>query len=399
MLKTFEKDDVKGKKVLLRLDLNVPLKEGRVLDQSRILAAIPTLKDLQSKGARIIILSHLGRPNPNQKTYQPDASLSLTPIKKALEDALEHAISFCEDTLGDEAKDAINTLKDGDILLLENVRFHGGDETNDPAFVKELARLGDVFINDAFAVSHRNHGSVAGLAKVLPAFAGPLMHSEIQHLTTLLSNKAVPKMAIIGGAKISSKIGLLKTLVQNFQTVAVGGGIANTFLKANGIKVGHSLVEDSHLETALLIQNLAKDHNCKLILPTDVRVTRDLSSSSEVITTSIKDIQSSESIFDVGPKTAEAITNAMERSKTVVWNGPLGLFEHQPFDRSSILVAQGMAHLTLNGRLQSIVGGGETVALMNKARVKNALTYISTGGGAFLEFIEGKDLPGIKALA
>ncbi len=397
-LPTYTGADVAHKRVILRVDLNAPFKGKIILDDNRLRAILPTLKDLIEKKARIILIAHRGRPNLEGTSFKSDLELSLKPLVKPLSNLLSHPIFFQENILGDEVKKEVNHLKDREILLLENLRFYEGEEKNDLNFSKALAELGEVFINDAFSVSHRAHGSVVGLAKLLPAFSGLLLNAEIKNLNGFFEKKSVPLMAIIGGAKISSKIGLLKKLVTMTDTVAVGGGIANTFLLAKGYDLGKSLAEPSEVQTAQNIIALAKEHDCTLILPTDVNVSKDLEPSSEVITTSVKDIHPSKSIFDIGPKTVKEICKAMVKSKTVIWNGPVGLFEHKPFDQASIQIAQTLAKFTKNGHLRSVAGGGETISVLKSAHVENDFTYLSTGGGAFLEYIEGRKLPGIQAL-
>lgn len=392
-LPLFSKADVHNKTVLLRIDLNIPLQEGSILSTNRLEAIIPTLKELIQYKAKIVLLSHLGRPQG-----KIDSSFSLDIIVKPLSNILEHPISFCPETIGDTPQQAINALKPGDILLLENLRFHAEEEKNTAQFAKDLAKLGDLYINDAFAVSHRKHASIVGITKHMPSFAGPLLKKEIQHLSPIFSSETSPTMAIVGGSKISTKLELLEGLIKKVKTLAIGGGIANTFLLAQGHKIGHSLCEKNQTATALRLIKMAKKEKCNLILPIDVQVSRDLSPNSEVNHVTLDDIQDSESIFDIGPHTTEAIENAIERCKTVIWNGPLGLFEHQPFDRSSLQIAQNIAHLTRHGRLNSIAGGGETIAVIKRACVMNQFSYLSTGGGAFLEYIEGHDLPGINAL-
>ncbi len=392
-LPRFSKADVHNKTVLMRVDLNVPLQNGSILSTNRFEAIIPTLKELINYQAKIVLLAHLGRPQG-----KPDPSLSLKTIVEPLSNILDHHISFCEETIGDKAQKAIKVLKPGDILLLENLRFQGGEEKNTAKFSKDLANLGEVYINDAFAVSHRAHASVVGITKHISSFAGPLLQKEMKHLAPIFSPETSPTMAIVGGSKISTKINLLEGLLKKVKTLAIGGGIANTFLLAQGYKIGHSLCEKNQVSTALRLIKMAEKENCNLILPLDVQVSRDLSPNSEVNHVALDDIQESESIFDVGPQTTESIESAIERCKTVIWNGPLGLFEHQPFDRSSLQIAQNIAHLTRHGRLNSIAGGGETIAVIKRACVAEQFTYLSTGGGAFLEYIESHNLPGINAL-
>ncbi len=392
-LPLFSLEDVQNKRVLVRVDFNVPVQNNNVTDITRLEAVLPTLKELVKDKAKIILLSHRGRPGG-----KIDPDLSLQSLVKALEDLMDQRVSFCSETIGKTAQSAVNALKPGDILLLENLRFYPGEESNDPDFVKALADLGEVYINDAFAVSHRAHGSVVGLPQLLPSFAGRLLEREINSLSSALSKEGQPVMAIIGGSKISTKIALLESLVTKVRTLVVGGGIANTFLLALKHNIGNSLCEKDQVSTALKIIKQAKKSKCNLIIPHDIRASRDLNASSEVFHIPLADLQISESIFDIGPKTAEVIGEALRHAKTVIWNGPVGLFEHQPFDRSSVQIAQDIARLTKERGLKSIAGGGETLAVINRAHVADGFSYLSTGGGAFLEYIQGIDLPGIKAL-
>lgn len=392
-LPLFSLEDVKNKRVLVRVDFNVPVQKNHVTDITRLTAMLPTLRELMRDKAKIILLSHRGRP---QGKIDPD--LSLHGVAEALEDILEHPVAFCSETIGTTAKEAVNKVKSGEILLLENLRFHPGEENNDPDFAKELADLGDVYINDGFAVSHRAHASVVGVPKLLPAFAGLLLDKEVRSLASALEPKAQPITAIIGGAKISTKIALLESLVTKVRNLVVGGGIANTFLLALKHDIGNSLCEKDQVPMAKQIIKQAKKSKCNLIIPHDVRASRDLNATSEVYHIPLAELQKSESIFDIGSKTAELVGDCLRHSRTVIWNGPVGLFEHQPFDRSSVQIAQDIARLTKERRLNSIAGGGETLAVINRAHVSDGFSYLSTGGGAFLEYIQGHELPGIKAL-
>lgn len=392
-LPLFSLKDVKNKRVLVRVDLNVPVQKNNVTDITRLTAVLPTLRELIKDKAKIILLSHRGRP---QGKIDPD--LSLHSVAEALEDILGQPVAFCSETIGKTAKEAVNKLKSGEILLLENLRFYPGEESNDPDFAKELADLGEVYINDGFAVSHRAHGSIVGLPKLLPSFAGHLLDKEVRSLASALEPKAQPITAIIGGAKISTKIALLESLVTKVRNLVVGGGIANTFLLALKYDIGNSLCEKDQVSMAKQIIKQAKKSKCNLIIPHDVRASRDLDARSEVYHIPLAELQKSESIFDIGSKTAELIGDCLQHSRTVIWNGPVGLFEHQPFDRSSVQIAQDIARLTKERRLNSIAGGGETLAVINRAHVSDGFSYLSTGGGAFLEYIQGHELPGVKAL-
>ncbi|MDP4840187.1 MAG: phosphoglycerate kinase [Alphaproteobacteria bacterium] len=392
-LPLFSLEDVKNKRVLVRVDFNVPVQKNHVTDITRLVAVLPTLRELIMAQAKIILLSHRGRPRG-----KIDLDLSLRGVADALKDILERPVAFCSEAVGKTAKEAVDKLKAGEILLLENLRFYPGEENNDPGFVKQLAELGEVYINDGFAVSHRAHGSVVGLPKHLPSFAGLLLDKEVRSLASALEPKAQPITAIIGGAKISTKIALLESLVTKVRNLVVGGGIANTFLLALKHDIGNSLCERDQVPMARKIIKQAEKSKCKLIIPHDIRASRDLNANSEVYHIPVADLQKSESIFDIGPKTAERVGECLQHSRTVIWNGPVGLFEHQPFDRSSVQIAQDIARLTKEGRLNSIAGGGETLAVINRAHVSDGFSYLSTGGGAFLEYIQGHELPGVKAL-
>lgn len=393
--KSYSKADVAKKRVLLRVDLNVPRRDGLILDDSRIQAIIPTIQDLIKKQAKVILLSHFGRPTGNPET---DKALSLNFLTPHLSELLQQDVKFHHDCIGDEAVELTRAMNPGDVILMENVRFHKGESVNNPAFTENLSALGDIYINDAFAVCHRAHASVKGISKSLPAFAGLNLKRELEALAHIADPKSKPIMGIVGGAKISTKIDVLRKLVQSCRFLALGGGIANTFLLAKGYELGNSLVEHDQIESAKSIIALAKTHNCKLILPRDARVARDLEPSSEMNVTSVKDIHPSESIFDIGPKTVQDICQDLDHAKTLIWNGPVGLFEHKPFDRSSLQIAQTAAHLTINGRLESIAGGGETLAVIKEARAKDAFSFLSTGGGAFLDYIQEKPMPGLDNL-
>ena len=402
-LSTYTKKDVENRVVLLRLDLNIPMKNDLVLDESRIHAALPTLKDLIKKKAKIIILSHFGRPKldsspDSSKDHSSISSLSLKPIASLLASNLDHDVTFCDACIGDTAQNAIGALKPSEILLLENLRFEAGETSNDSKFAKALAELGDVYINDAFAVSHRSHASITGIPKHLPSYAGLRLRDEIHMLSECMTVKSHPIMSIVGGSKISTKLDLLKNLIPHSRFLVVGGGIANTLLKAKGHSVGHSLVEEAFLDQAKELLSYAKTNRCELILPIDVRVSRDLDPQSEVHAVLVNDINPSESIFDLGPKTIEKICSSMEKAKTLIWNGPVGLFEHKPFDRGSNQIAQCAAYLSTHGRLKSLAGGGETVALIKSAHAGDDFSYLSTGGGAFLDFLTAGTLPGLTPL-
>lgn len=389
--------DVAGKRVVVRMDLNVPMINGRVTDTTRVMRLLPTLTELVKKKAKVIILSHLGRP---KGAYVPD--LTLAPLVDALSQAMGGVpVKFGVDCVGKEAEEAVAALKPGEVLLLENLRFHEGEEKNSPAFSKALAAHGDVYINDAFSCSHRAHASTVGITKHLPFAAGRLMEEELRNLQTHLSHPARPLTAIVGGSKVSTKIALLTNLVNKVDRLVIGGAMANTFLLAQGYKVGKSLVEQDHLKTALSILEAAKKKNgereaCEIILPIDV-VKR---STDEAGTTmsGIDKIHASESALDVGNRTLRLISDCLATSKTVIWNGPVGMFETRPYDISTLVIAREIAGLTAEKKLASIAGGGDTVAALALADMGKNFTYLSTAGGAFLEWMEGKTLPGVEAL-
>lgn len=381
-----------GKIVLVRVDFNVPIKNGTIEDLTRLETVIPTLLALRDKQARVILLSHRGRPKGKENKDQ-----SLEIIIPALSRLLEYPVKFCSTVVGPKAKEMCQTLKNGEVLLLENLRFHPGEESNDPTFVKELASLGDIYINDAFAVSHRAHASVEGITAYLPSYSGLLLESEIFHLSKSLASTVKPLMAIIGGAKISTKLGLLETLIQKVDFLALGGGISNTFLLAQGKEIGRSLCEIDQVPVAHRIQQKADQIGCQLLLPKDVVVAQDATGAGLRVT-SPDAILPSESIFDLGPQTENLIEKALKESRSVIWNGPLGFFEQPPFDQGSIHVASLVGRLTKQGHLSSLAGGGETVAVLKKAGIAPDFTYLSTGGGAFLEYLEGLPLPGLQAL-
>ncbi len=397
---TLDTIDVAHKRVLVRMDLNVPMTDGRVTDDTRVSRLLPTLRELLQKNAKIIILSHLGRPDGH---YVP--SLSLAPLVDALSSALAGVVvKFGVDCIGPEANSAVKALKSGEILLLENVRFHAGEEKNDATFAKKLAAHGDIYVNDAFSCSHRAHASVVGITRQLPCAAGRLMEEELRNLETLFENPKRPLTAIIGGAKVSSKLELLENLIHRVDTLIIGGAMANTFLLARGFAVGKSLVEPNLKETARRILEKARG-KCHIVLPMDVLHTLPSAIKASNVTVSgtvnVKDkaatIPAGEMIFDIGNQTLADIAQHLAKSKTVIWNGPLGIFEQKP-GFSTIWLAREIDRLTRDGTLKSIVGGGDTVAAINTAGFSQSYTYISTGGGAFLEWMEGKELPGVEVL-
>ncbi len=392
--KTLDDLDVKGRRVLLRADLNVPMKDGRVTDTTRIDRVAPTVAELAHKGARVVLMSHFGRPKGRRVP-----EMSLAPLVGPVSTALGgREVRFAEDCVGPVAFEIAETLGDGQVALLENLRFHAGEEANDPAFAQELAKLGDLYVNDAFSAAHRAHASVEALAHLLPAAAGRLMQAELEHLAKALESPARPVGAIVGGAKISTKLDLLGNLVERVDLLVIGGGMANTFLNALGAAVGRSLCEHDMAETARRIVEQAKTAGCDLVLPTDAQVAAALDAGAPNRTVSIKEVPAQEMILDVGPASAAHVAQRLGECRTLLWNGPLGCFEVPPFDAGTNAVARAAAEQTRAGRLLSVAGGGDTVAALVHAGVAEDFTYVSTAGGAFLEWLEGKTLPGVAAL-
>jgi phosphoglycerate kinase len=392
--KTLDDLNVKGKRVLVRADLNVPMKDGKVTDASRIERQAPTIEELSNKGARVIVLSHFNRPKGK---VVPE--MSLKPIAPALSKELGKPVAFASDCVGEAAKDAVAKLKDGDIVLLENTRFHKGEEANDPDFAKQVASLGDIFVNDAFSAAHRAHATTTGLAYLLPSAAGRSMQAELEHLDKALGNPQRPVMAVVGGAKVSTKLDLLQNLISKVDYLVIGGAMANTFFVAEGRQVGKSLAERDMVDTALAIVHKATETGCVLILPTDVVAAKAFKAHAEHRTVEIGHVHADEMILDVGPKSIAEFANRLKVTKTVVWNGPFGAFETVPFDKATVAAAKAVAAETKAGNLISVAGGGDTVAALNHAGGSADFTYISMAGGAFLEWLEGKTLPGVEALA
>ena len=385
--------DVKGKRVLVRVDLNVPVADGKVSDTTRIERVVPTIDELSKKGAKVILLAHFGRPKG-----APAAEFSLDPIAAAVEAIIGKPVAFAADCVGKEAADAVAKMTDGDILLLENTRFHKGEEKNDPAFAEQLAANGDLYVNDAFSAAHRAHASTEGLAHLLPAFAGRTMQAELEALEKGLGNPVKPVIAIVGGAKVSTKIDLLMNLVKKVDALVIGGGMANTFLAARGTDVGKSLCEHDLAGTAKQIMIEAAEAGCAIILPSDAVVAREFKAGAASETVAVDQVPADAMILDVGPKTVEAVNQWIDRAATLVWNGPLGAFEIAPFDAATVSAARHAASRTRAGKLVSVAGGGDTVAALNHAGVADDFTYVSTAGGAFLEWMEGKPLPGVEVL-
>jgi phosphoglycerate kinase len=385
--------DVKGKRVLVRVDLNVPVADGKVSDTTRIERVVPTIDELSGKGAKVILLAHFGRPKGG-----PAPEFSLDPIANAVEAIVGRPVAFAADCIGKEAADAVAKMKDGDVLLLENTRFHKGEEKNDPALTEQLAANGDLYVNDAFSAAHRAHCSTEGLAHLLPAFAGRTMQAELEALEKGLGNPKKPVIAIVGGAKVSTKIDLLMNLVKKVDALVIGGGMANTFLAARGAQVGKSLCEHDLAGTAKQIMIEAASAGCAIVLPSDGVVAREFKAGATNEVVPIDLVPADAMILDIGPRSIEYVVSVLARVKTLVWNGPFGAFELEPFDTGTIEVAETAAELTAAGELVSIAGGGDTVAALNAAGAADRMTYISTAGGAFLEWMEGKALPGVEVL-
>jgi phosphoglycerate kinase len=390
--RTLDDVDVKGKRVLLRVDLNVPMEAGEVTDTTRLDRVAPTITEIAGKGGKVILLAHFGRPKGR------DDKNSLKPVAAALAEVIKKPVAFADDCVGEAAAKAIAAMKDGDILCLENTRFHPEEEKNDPAFVAKLAELGDIWVNDAFSAAHRAHATTEGLGHKLPAYAGRTMQAELVALEKALEAPTKPVIAIVGGAKVSSKIDLLENLVTKVQALVIGGGMANTFLHAQGVKVGKSLCEKDLAETALRILNKAEAANCAIILPVDATVAYHFEANAPSFAYGLDAIPPDSMILDVGPRSIERIHAAIDDAATLVWNGPVGAFELTPFDKGTVEAAKHAAKRTKDGKLISVAGGGDTVAALNHAGVADDFTYISTAGGAFLEWMEGKPLPGVEVL-
>ncbi|MEP0509211.1 MULTISPECIES: phosphoglycerate kinase [Aurantimonas] len=391
--KTLDDADVTGKRVLLRVDLNVPIKDGEVGDRTRIERILPTIREIADKGGRVILLAHFGRPKG-----QPNPDMSLEPLAPVLSQMLGTPVGFADDCVGPVAAGIVAALKDGNVVLLENTRFHAGEETNDEDFASQLASLGDIFVNDAFSAAHRAHASTEGLARHLPSYAGRTMQAELEALEKGLGNPERPVVAVVGGAKVSTKIDLLSNLVTRVDALVIGGGMANTFLAAQGIDVGKSLCEHDLADTARSILNAAKSAGCEIVLPVDAVVAREFKAGAANETVAVDAVPADAMILDAGPKTVDLVSGWLDKAKTLVWNGPLGAFEIEPFDAATMAAARHAARRTKAGDLVSVAGGGDTVAALNQAGVADNFTYVSTAGGAFLEWMEGKPLPGVEVL-
>ena len=391
--KTLDDMDLAGRAVLTRVDINVPIEAGEVTDATRIERIAPTIRDILAKDGRPVLLAHFDRPKGK---VVPEMSLRVT--LPALEKALGRPVAFAEDCVGDVAARAVATLPAGGVLLLENTRFHKGEEANDPAFAAELAALGDVYCNDAFSAAHRAHASTEGLARLLPSCAGRLMQAELEALEKALGTPERPVVAVVGGAKVSTKLELLGNLIDRVDTLVIGGGMANTFLAAKGIDVGKSLCEHDLADTARAIMGKAEGAGCAILLPADVVVAREFKAGAAHEVVPADACPPDAMILDAGPWATAAITEVFASSRTLVWNGPLGAFEIAPFNAATDAAARRAAELTRAGRLLSVAGGGDTVAALNASGSAEAFTYVSTAGGAFLEWMEGKTLPGVAAL-
>lgn len=390
--KTLDQAEVKGKRVLVRADLNVPMRDGHISDMTRVERVAPTIQDIADRGGRVIVLSHFERPKGKRVP-----EMSLAPLAEALAEVLRRPVTFADDCIGPVAEDEVAALQDGDVLLLENTRFHKGEEENDPAFSAALAKLGDIYVNDAFSAAHRAHGSTEGVARHLPSYAGRLMQAELEALEAALSKPERPVMAIVGGSKVSTKLDLLGNLLGRVDVLVIVGAMANTFLAAQGFPVGRSLQEKDLHETARQILAQAAQGSVEILLPVDGTVAQEFKAH---VPTEILPVDAAHDgmALDVGPATADLIIARLQDMKTLVWNGPLGAFEIQPFDASTMKVAKAVADLTQEGKLRSVAGGGDTVSALRQAGVIDELSYVSSAGGAFLEWLEGKTLPGVAAL-
>lgn len=393
MFKTLDDVTVAGKRVLVRGDLNVPVRDGKVTDTTRIDRLLPTIRDLADKGARVVVLSHFGRPKG-----QVVAELSLAPVAEALSKALGRPVAFATDCIGDAAKTVVDGLGDGDVALLENLRFHAGEEANDKSFAESLAALGDIYVNDGFSVSHRAHASTEAIARLLPAVAGRNMQAELEALQVALGEPKRPVLAVVGGAKVSTKLAVLGNMIEKVDALVIGGGMANTFLHALGTDIGASLCEKDLADTARQIMAKADAAGCEIVLPSDVVIAAKLEAGAPCETVPVAAVRPDMMILDIGPDSAAALAARLAAIRTLLWNGPLGAFEFPPFDASTVTVARAAAEQSKAGSLVSVAGGGDTVAALRHAGVADDFTYVSTAGGAFLEWMEGKELPGVAAL-
>lgn len=391
--RTIDQLEAKGKRVLVRADLNVPMKDGAVTDTARIDQAATTIRDLVAKGAKVVVLSHFGRPDGKRVE-----AMSLKQIVPALSKAVGKPVAFADDCIGEAAEKAVGAMRDGDVLLLENTRFHAEEDKNEARFVASLAKLGDAYVNDAFSAAHRAHATTEGLAHRLAAYAGRGMQAELEALTRVLEKPQHPVVAIVGGAKVSSKLAVLENLITKVDALVIGGGMANTFLKAQGVAIGKSLHEPALLDKAREIMAAAKARGCAIVLPTDGVVAKEFKAMAACKTLPVSQTPDDGMILDIGSDSIALIASRLETAKTVVWNGPLGAFETPPFDNGTNAIARHVAMLTKVGQMVSVAGGGDTLAALAQAGAEDGFTYCSTAGGAFLEWLEGKELPGVKAL-
>jgi len=385
--------EIAGKRALVRVDLNVPMKDGKITDDTRIRAVAPTIRELSDKGAKVILLAHFGRPKG-----EVVADMSLAPVAPAVAAVIGRPVAFCADCIGEAAAGAVAAMQDGDVLLLENTRFHKDEEKNGADFTAALAANGDLYVNDAFSAAHRAHASTEGLARLLPAYAGRSMQAELEALGAALGAPKRPVLAVVGGAKVSSKIDLLENLVTRVDMLVIGGGMANTFLAAKGVNVGKSLCEHDLAPTALKIMAAAEKAGCEIVLPVDAVIAREFKAGAANETVSLDAIPADAMMLDVGAASIETVKAKIDGASTLVWNGPLGAFEIEPFDKATVAAARHAASRTKDGKLLSVAGGGDTVAALNHAGAAGDFSYVSTAGGAFLEWLEGKDLPGVTAL-
>ncbi|MBI1406385.1 MAG: phosphoglycerate kinase [Caulobacter sp.] len=391
--RSLETADLAGKRVLVRVDFNVPMDGGVITDDTRLRSALPTIHFLSTQGAKVVLLAHFDRPKGKRVP-----EMSLKPVVGPLSDLLEQPVAFADDCIGPEAAKVINGMEVGGVALLENIRFHPGEEKNDPAFAADLAKLGDLYVNDAFSAAHRAHASTEGVAKRLPAYPGLAMQRELEALDAALGTPKRPVLGIVGGSKVSTKLDLLNNLVTKLDRLAIGGGMANTFLAAQGVDVGASLCEHDLGETAREIMESAKTAGCELLLPVDVVTATEFKAGAPHKVQGLDAIGKADSILDAGPETTRRLLAAMDASATLIWNGPLGVFELPPFDAATVAAAKHAAALATAGKLIAVAGGGDTVSALNHAGVSAEMTFVSTAGGAFLEWMEGKELPGVKAL-
>jgi len=391
--RTLDGVELKDRRALVRVDFNVPMNDGAVTDDTRLVSALPTIERLRAAGAKVILLSHFDRPKG-----KPVPSMSLKPVVEPLSRLIGAPVAFAEDCVGETAEAAVAKLADGDVLLLQNLRFHPGEEENDPAFAAALAKDGDLFVNDAFSAAHRAHASTSAIAGLLPAYAGEAMRRELEALEAALETPTRPVLGVVGGSKVSSKLDLLRNLILKLDALAIGGGMANTFLFAQGWDVGSSYCEKELADTARGVMAFALEHNCELLLPVDIVVAERAAPGASARVRALGELDDGERILDAGPETVSRLEAAMDRAKTLIWNGPLGVFETPPFDKGTTAAARHAGALVKAGKLVAVAGGGDTVAALNHAGVADQFSFVSTAGGAFLEWMEGKQLPGVTAL-